>query len=134
MAIVVTSTQGFEIINRLAGLGKIFNSTSLRLFRNDVVPATTDLVSNYLAANFPGYTNKTITPTRGILADGSPVLISSASWTRSTTGIAQIVYGWYWTSPTGTALIAAGRFATPRVMAMANDLVAVIFAARLGIT
>ena len=84
----------------------------LHLFQNDVIggltPAQIEALdeTDFTEANFPGYANVTLVVASWVTAEGDPASGSYATqtFTRSSSGSAQTIYGYYYTKSVGGKL------------------------------
>src|SRR3972149_6191091 len=75
---------------------------SLRLYKNDKTPVEADTEADYTQADYAGYAAVTLTGSSWTVTEGAPTIATFAqqSFTRSSTGAAQTVYGYYLTQVT----------------------------------
>lgn len=90
-----------------------WNSTALKLhlFKNNHTPAVTDTISDYTESTFAGYAAVSMTTwTAAAIASHIATMTSDTkTFTRSTTGTAENVYGYYVTDNGSTILLWAER-------------------------
>lgn len=92
---------------------------TLGLYKNDVTDGLTDAQVNalteasFLPATFAGYAAVNLTGGAWTTTPGNPSTATYAmqTFTRSSTGTTQQIYGWYLTTTAGGLLRAHGRFA-----------------------
>jgi microcystin-dependent protein len=102
---------------------------TLRLYRNDVNAGLTDAQKNALTeasfteANFTGYAAIALTGGSWTTTQDDPSTASYAqqTFTRSSTGTAQLIYGYYLTKTTGGALQWYEQFDGPVSIEFIND-------------
>lgn len=98
----------------------------LRLFKNDVTPAETDVAESYLEATFAGYVAATLTGSNWIVVEGAP---SSASYPQHmfisrANQPAENIYGYYLTRASSGRIAWAERFPDgPRPITNLNDAI-----------
>lgn len=105
-----------------------FNTYTLRLFKNDKVPADTDTVADYTEANFTGYAAiATNAWGNAFLNAGNIAEIDETNRTFTQTGVivTNLVYGYYVTDGAGNLIFAERNPAGPFNM-NANGLVYVV--------
>lgn len=96
----------------------------LRLFKSNTTPAETDTAGTYTEADFAGYAAITLTGASWTVSEGAPTEASYAqqTFTRSSTGTAQNIYGYYTTRATSGRIAWVERFSdAPVVLTNAND-------------
>jgi hypothetical protein len=100
------------------------------LFLNNLTPSKTTVKADLTTeASFAGYTRLTLAaanfPAASVAGDvASSVYAVTLTWTRSTSGTAQTVYGMAVLNSAGTKIIAAGNFdGGPYVIANAGDAI-----------
>lgn len=114
MALVVPNTG--EVIALEALVNKTApQDLSLRLFKNNVTPAETDVAGDYTVADFTGYSNAALTGSSwGAASGGAPSSIaygSQQTFTSSASQSAQSIYGYYLVQASSGTLVWAERFA-----------------------
>jgi microcystin-dependent protein len=132
-------SHGFRAVNagealfldRIVGL-----DYTLRLFTNDVTAGLTDeeidelVVGDFTQATFPGYAAQTLSAGASwtiTAANPSEAVQAVKTFTRSSTGTAQLVYGHYYTVPAFFgALVAFEQYDAPISVEFINDAVRVI--------
>lgn len=85
----------------------------LRLYSSNTTPAETDTAGTYTEATFAGYASITLTGSSwGAPSEGAPSSISYAqqTFTRSSTGTTENIYGYYVTRTTSGRIAWAERF------------------------
>lgn len=99
------------------GLKAFLNHTAatdpiLRLYKSNTTPAETDTTATYTEADFAGYAAITLTGSSWSVSEGAPSSASYAeqTFTRSSTGSAQDVYGYFVTRTTSGRIAWAERF------------------------
>jgi len=92
---------------------------SLRLFKNNITPAETDVLATYTIADFTGYASVTLTSSQSAGTWAVPTTSSNigfstygtnATYTASATGSDQTVYGVYYAAPTAGICFASQAF------------------------
>jgi hypothetical protein len=69
---------------------------SLKLYSNNITPSDTDVAGTYTEATFAGYAAKTLTGATWNAASGGSISYSAAqTFTRTSTGVAENIYGYY---------------------------------------
>lgn len=82
----------------------------LRLFTNNVTPADTDVAGTYTEATFAGYSPITLTGASWNNASGGTISYGSQqTFTRSSTGTTENVYGYFVTQATTGLLVYSER-------------------------
>lgn len=82
----------------------------LRLYSNNITPSDTDTAATYTEATFPGYAAITLTGASwNSAASGSIAYSAQQTFTRSTTGTAENIYGYYITQVTSGILMYSER-------------------------
>lgn len=105
---------------------------TLRLYRNDVVSGLTDVQiealtqASFTEANFAGYAASSMT-TAWTTTQGNPSTATRAvvTFTRSSTGTAQLIYGYYVTRNSDGALMWFEHFDAPVSIEFINDAIQV---------
>lgn len=87
----------------------------LRLFKNNVIVSNATVIANLTEADFAGYAAVTLTAATWAAAAAAAHVASSqygasVTFSRSTTGATQNIYGWYLTDAGGTKLYACANF------------------------
>lgn len=106
---------------------------TLKLYTNDVTAGLTDAQihalteASFTEATFTGYSAKTLTGGSWVTtqADPSTGTYAQQTFTRSLTGTAQIVYGWYLIRTSDSKLVSFERFSGPITVTALNDAIAV---------
>lgn len=105
--------QDDGIIQRLDTIRVGFNSAGIRLhlFQNDVVPDTASVIGDFTECDFAGYADS---PFNGwnfpVIAAGVGFSVTGPfTFTRSTTGPGQFVFGYYVTKADNVTLLWAER-------------------------
>lgn len=85
---------------------------SLRLYKNNITPAETDVASTYTVADFTGYGNKALTGSSWTVTEGAPSDAAYAQQTFASTAdqTAQSVYGYYLVQASSGLLVWSERF------------------------
>lgn len=102
-----------------------------KLFTNDVTSGLTDAQIEALAAGdfteatFPGYSSKSLTGGSWTTTQDDPStgVYAAQTWTRSSTGTAQVCYGVFYTQTSGGALRWFETFDTPISVEFLNDAI-----------
>jgi hypothetical protein len=110
-----------------------WNATALKihLYKTNVTPTTSSVVGDFTEADFPGYAAQDVITWGAASVAGHVATITAASntFTRSTTGAAQNIYGYYVTNAAGTVLYWAELDpAAPRIVTNAGDTISVTLA------
>jgi hypothetical protein len=97
----------------------------LRLYSNNITPSDTDVTGTYTEATFPGYAAITLTgATWSAAAGGSIAYSAQQTFTRSSTGAPENIYGYYCTQFTSTLLMYSERDgAAPFIVTNLNDAI-----------
>ena len=107
---------------------------NLRLFSNDVISGLTNAEidalteADFTEANFAGYAATSLTAGNWVVTQGDPTEANynaDQTFTRSSTGTAQNIYGYYVTLTTGGALRWFEQFDAPIVVEFINDAVTI---------
>lgn len=98
---------------------------TLRLFQNDYIPIETSVTADFTEADFAGYSAAALTGGSWVSTQGDPSFGTYAqqTFTRSSTGAAQTIYGYYLVTTTGGLLRAAERFDSPVILELINDAI-----------
>lgn len=105
---------------------------TLRLFTAPTTVSQTRVIGDFTEATFPGYAGVALTPATWAAAADSAHVASSlygatVTFTRSSTGAAQTVYGWYLTDAGNTKLYACALFASgPYTVTNNGDAISVV--------
>jgi hypothetical protein len=88
----------------------------LRLYSNNITPSDTDTAGTYTECTFAGYAPITLTGASWSAGSGGTTSYAQQTFTRSSTGTAENVYGYYITQLTSGVLMwserdSAGPFA-----------------------
>jgi hypothetical protein len=82
----------------------------LKLFSNNITPSDTDTAATYTEATFAGYAAITLTGASwGAASAGTITYGSQQTFTRSTTGTTENIYGYYVIQTTSTTLLYSER-------------------------
>ncbi len=116
-------------LQELVASGGIWDGCKLRLFVNNITPSDASVIGDFTeaAAGFPGYAAITLSAaTWGAVTVTAHVAQSfygsTPTFTRSSTGTPQNVYGWYVTDAGNTKVYAAARFsAAPLTVTNTGD-------------
>lgn len=82
----------------------------LRLYSNNITPSDTDTAATYTEATFPGYTAITLTGANwNAAASGSIAYNAQQTFTRSSTGALENIYGYYITQVVSGILLYSER-------------------------
>ena len=97
----------------------------LRLYSNNITPSDTDTAGTYTEATFAGYSAITLTGASwGAASAGTITYGSQQTFTRSTTGTAENIYGYYVTQATSGTLVYSERDgAAPFAVTNAGDAI-----------
>jgi hypothetical protein len=87
---------------------------TVHLFQNNIVFSYSTLIGGLTECTFPGYA--AVTPGSAVpgatVGKTTPIVVSNAVFTRSTTGVSQTAYGYYVLDGAGN-LIGGGTFPAP---------------------
>ena len=90
-----------------------WNSTALKihLFKNNYTPLTTSVIGDFTESTFAGYAAASLTtwPTPTVAAHVASMAAAAVTFTRSTTGATEAIYGYYVTDNASTVLLWAER-------------------------
>lgn len=92
------------LVNKTAGQNLV-----LRLYSNNITPSETDVTATYTEATFPGYAGITLTGANWNTGTGTVTYNAQQTFTRSSTGTTENIYGYYCTQVTSTLLVYAER-------------------------
>ena len=108
------------IVNKTAA-----QDLSLRLFSNNITPADTDTAATYTQATFAGYAAIALTGANWNTASGGNITYNAQqTFTRSTTGTVENIYGYYVVQSVSGILLYSERDATaPAPVTNAGDAV-----------
>lgn len=100
---------------------------SLRLFQNNFTPNNASQLSDFTVADFAGYANITLTGGSWTTTPGAPSVAAYAeqTFTRTTTGAVQTIYGYYIVNAGGTKVWAYEKFATAQAVTSAGSTIRV---------
>jgi hypothetical protein len=100
---------------------------SLRLFQNNFTPNNASVLLDFTVADFAGYANITLTGGSWTTTPGAPSVAAYAeqTFTRTTTGAVQTIYGYYIVNAGGTKVWAYEKFATAQAVTSAGDTIRV---------
>ncbi len=121
MANVILQQGDLSVLNTVRLDGNCLKT--LRLFKNDHVPAVTDTNANYTEANFSGYATFALGNwAAGFVNSDGKGEIDATPHTFAHNGgaVANTVYGVYVTNNAGD-VVYAERFDAPRVLSAATD-------------
>lgn len=95
----------------------------LRLYSNNITPSDTDTAATFIECTFAGYAFKALPGASwNLYAGGSITYSAEQSFIRSSTGVAENVYGYYLTQATSGILAWAERsVSAPFITATLND-------------
>jgi hypothetical protein len=116
MALLVPNQAEHRMISMIVNATTAQNQNlSLRLFKNNITPASTDVLADYTESTFTGYAAVTLTSgswTVTAATSGAPATATQTSATTFTcTGTtSELTYGYYLLQTAGTGLMWAERF------------------------
>ena len=95
----------------------------LHLFKSNTTPAAGDTLSTYTEATFPGYASQNVTGWTGATVASSTATSTAdqKTFTRSTSGTAENIYGYYITDAGGNLLYAERDPAAPIGLTNSGD-------------
>ena len=97
----------------LIDAASVWNATALKLhlFKSNTTPTTSDVIGTYTECDFAGYAAISMTTwaTPSVAAHVATMVAAAKTFTRSTTGTAQNIYGYYVTDNANTILLWAER-------------------------
>lgn len=94
----------------------------LRLYSNNITPADTDVAGTYTEATFAGYSAITLTGASWTAPSAGATSYAQQTFTRSSTGATENIYGYYLTQVTSGILMWSERdAAAPAAMTNAGD-------------
>jgi hypothetical protein len=99
------------------------STLTIKLFKSNTTPAAGDTAGTYTEADFPGYASQTIT-TWGAATIASSVATSTAeqkTFTRSSTGTVQNIYGYFVLDSGGNLLWAERDPSAPIALTNSGD-------------
>lgn len=109
--------------------GHSFDGAKVMLFQNNYTPTTSTQLSDLTECTFAGYSQLTLAAATFAAASvashvASTTYGSTLTWTRSTTGTPQVVYGMAVLNSSGTKVICAGNFdAGPYTVTNSGDAI-----------
>lgn len=113
------------ISNRLTQLQTNWNATPLKLhlYSNNQTPTTSSVIGDFTECTFAGYAAQNLTTwtAPSVAAHVASMTAAALTFTRSTTGALQNIYGYYVTTSGGTLLWAEIFSDAPRVVTNAGD-------------
>ena len=99
----------------------------VRLYSNNITPSDTDVTATYTEATFPGYSSQTLAGANwGAASSGSITYGSQLTYTRTSTGAGETIYGYFVTQAASGILVYSERDASAPVT-MANNTDAIRF-------
>lgn len=94
----------------------------LKLYSNNITPSDTDTAATYTEATFAGYAAITLTGASWSAASGGVTNFAQQTFTRSSTGATENIYGYYVTQVTSGVLLWSERDgAAPAAMTNSGD-------------
>lgn len=106
-----------ELLDEQTGVssGHAWDGAIVRVFQNNITPDRSKVKSDFTVATFAGYADITLAHANFPAASVSGHVASTTysttlTWTRSTTGSSQTVYGIYVVNAADTKVIAAALF------------------------
>lgn len=94
----------------------------LKLYSNNITPADSDTAGTYTEATFAGYSAITLTGASWGAASGGVTSFAQQTFTRSSTGTTENIYGYYVIQTTSGVLIWSERDgAAPAAMTNSGD-------------
>lgn len=94
----------------------------LRLYSNNITPADSDTAGTYTEATFAGYAAITLTGASWSAGSGGVTNFAQQTFTRSSTGATENIYGYYVTQVTSGVLLWSERDgAAPAAMTNSGD-------------
>lgn len=101
---------------------------TLKLFQNDYTPIESSVTASFTEATFTGYSAIALTGGSWTTTQADPTtgVYAQQTFTRSSTGAAQSIYGYYIVTTTGSNLRWAERFDTAVTMELLNDAIKII--------
>lgn len=128
MTVIVVNQAEEHFLDLILGV-----NYTLRLFKNDVTlgltPTQIDALteSSFTEADFSGYSAAALTGGSWATTPGDPCVgvYAQQTFTRTSTGTAQTVYGYYLTRTTGGALQWFEEFTTPLVVEFIGENISV---------
>lgn len=117
MSIVIPDAAKVEWLKRALYGNAGSENLSLRLFKNNITPADSDVAGTYTVADFTGYSNVTLTSSQSAGTWAVPTAVSNkatstygtnATWTATSD---QTVYGWYMLFSSSGIIAASQAFA-----------------------
>ena len=84
----------------------------LRLYKNNLTPASTDVLADYTEATFTGYSSVTLTSGSWTITPGAPTSAAQTSATTfaCTATTSELIYGYYLAQASATVMQWAERF------------------------
>lgn len=116
MALLFPDVGEVELLKRVLYSNAGSENLTLKLFKNNITPAESDVAGTYTEADFTGYTSKTLTSSQSgatwsVPTTSTGVTSSTYGTNQSwTAGSSQTIYGYYYVGATSTVLIAAEAF------------------------
>lgn len=94
----------------------------LKLYSNNITPSDTDTAATYTEATFAGYSAITLTGASWGAGSGGVTTFAQQTFTRSSTGATENIYGYFVTQVTSGVLLWSERDgAAPAAMTNAGD-------------
>lgn len=121
---LVLADNGLSTI--LSELRTNWNATAIRihLFKSNTTPTTSSVLGDFTEADFAGYAAQDLVTwaAPSVAAHVARMTAANRTFTRSTTGAAQNIYGYYVTDNSDTVLLWAERDgAAPIILTNAGD-------------
>ena len=125
MALLVANEAEQRMIQMITNSSTAQNQNlSLKLYKNNLTPASTDVLADFTEATFTGYSAVTLTSGSWTITPGAPTSAQQSSATTfSCSGTtSELVYGYYLNQTAGTCLMWAERFSDgPYTIANSGD-------------
>jgi hypothetical protein len=125
MAGIVCENGLSAILQHITNKDNAAEDLKIGLFQNDVTPALDDVLGDYTAATFTGYSSITLTGASWGITLGNPVLLAYAQQTFSSSAdqTPQSIYGYYLFRSVTNDLIAAERFSVSQTIQFNGDTI-----------
>lgn len=133
MTLIIPNAFEEELLDLLIDVTALGGGWNLRLFTNDVTAGLTpDQVdqldaSDFTEASFTGYSAQNVTNTGWSFVQGNPTTATgpTKTFTRSSTGTAQNIYGYYFTAVSDGDLAWFEQFPGPISIEFEDDAIAI---------
>lgn len=126
MTLVVPNAGEVKSVGHILGKTAIENHT-LKLYKNNITPAETDVAGTYTEATFSGYAAATLTGASWTVTGGAPTegVYAQQTFTSNADQAPETIYGYFVVGATSGTILYAERFAAPQVVQNNTDAIRV---------